>query len=157
MSSDIPLPYDFVENPLKKAEVNWKYGLKEYEPEHIQICPATFRPLSKVDGKNWESVAQKNYKMSPEELFSGRKYFQAFLQKYGVFPSRDELILFFYNRLVVHGKSSTLPYLTSAWAKQILSEYKELMSAEKVNVKEVVKRMKNSTFRVTRQGMEQGT
>jgi hypothetical protein len=67
-------------------------------------------------------------------LFKGRKYFEAFLRKYKRMPTKDELILFYYNRYVVKNKKSTLPYLTEVWTEKLIADYSKVMTENKITV-----------------------
>ena len=49
-------------------------------------------------------------------MIKGQKYYQGFIEKHKKFPTKDEIILFYYNRYVVANKYNTLPYLTEKWA-----------------------------------------
>ena len=123
IAAEISLPYNFQTEPLERGKISWEYGLKTFEKEDITICPKTFRPLSSSNGEQWEVRAEKIYKMNSGQLFKGRRYLQDFLVKYKKLPTHDELILFYYNRMVMSGKKPTLPFLTNSWTEQIISEY----------------------------------
>jgi len=43
--SEIPLSYSPILPELPAAEINWAYGLKDFQ-QSIQINPATIRPLN---------------------------------------------------------------------------------------------------------------
>ena len=76
-----------------------------------------------------------------------RKYFEAFLKKYKKMPTKDELILFYYNRVVLAGKKGTLPYMTETWAERLVAEYKEVLETNKLTINEALNRLSNSLKR----------
>lgn len=128
--ADIPLDFNFKANQLPKSEVNWAYGLKEakeFNDSEYKICPNTLRLYSTYENNKWDSEVEKNYQVSAKNLFKGRKYFEVFLRKYRRMPTKDELIVFYYNRYVLRNKSSTLPYLTEVWAERIVTEYTKVL------------------------------
>jgi hypothetical protein len=47
------LDYNAVIPPLPKAEINWCYGLKEFDVK-VEICPETMRPFTKVGKVSWK-------------------------------------------------------------------------------------------------------
>jgi hypothetical protein len=120
--SEIFLDYN-VEVSLPAAEVNWKYGVTAH-PHQVQINAATLRPQSQVDGLSWEQNALSAFGLEDKkELFKGCKYLQEFILKYKALPNRDELAVFYYNRVVEAGKRSTLPFLTEEWSSTLLQRY----------------------------------
>ena len=106
-AEEIFLDYNVILPELPEAEVNWKYGLKSFHHE-IRICPTTFRPES----KDWEQSALEVFGLTKKELFSGCRYIEQFLLKYREFPTKDELLVFCYNRAVESKLLSTLPFET---------------------------------------------
>ena len=144
LASDIFLDYNFKANELPKGSVNWKYGLKQlkqFNDEHLKICPKTLRLYY---DKNWESAAENVYKVASTDLFKGRKYFIGFLSKYKRMPTKEQLILFYYNRYVVTNKIGTLPYLTEEWSERILSGYTKVMEQNKITVDQALKLLQAS-------------
>jgi hypothetical protein len=63
-----------------------------------------------------------------------------FFQKYKKIPKFEELIIFFYNRLVESGKKSTLPYLCKEWTYQLLEEY-SVIYTENWNIETILKQI----------------
>ena len=43
--------------------------------------------------------------------------------KFKKLPTKDELIIFYYNRYVVGNKKDTLPFLVEIWAQEFVEEY----------------------------------
>lgn len=54
-------------------------------------------------------------------------------------PTKDELILFYYNRYVVRGKTQTLPFLTEVWAERLVTEYTKVLEENKISVEKAIK------------------
>eukprot|EP00475_Leptophrys_vorax_P032537 TRINITY_DN5031_c0_g1_i1.p1 TRINITY_DN5031_c0_g1~~TRINITY_DN5031_c0_g1_i1.p1 ORF type:complete len:841 (-),score=220.30 TRINITY_DN5031_c0_g1_i1:2410-4932(-) len=117
-ASAIVLASDWVAPQTPAPVVEWAYGIEEFKVPAIDVCLATCRPFSVVDGTSWvecaEESALKLFKenVSVENMLSTYKAFGTFVGKYGKYPSLDELIVFVYNRYVVHGRRSTLPHQT---------------------------------------------
>lgn len=105
--------------------MNWKYGMEDFE--HPKICPKTLRPFHKEKKEN--SIQEEN--LSLKEY----KYFEAFVFKYEKLPTVDELILFYYNRIVESGKCKTLPYMVAKWAKQLIEDYQHYFNSS--NIKKI--------------------
>jgi hypothetical protein len=59
-------------------------------------------------------------------------------------PTKDELILYYYNRYVVRNKKSTLPYLTEPWAEKLIVEYSKVMTENKITVGKALKLLDHS-------------
>lgn len=141
LAADIPVDFNFKANHLPKSEVNWAYGLKEakeFNDEEYKICPKTLRLFSTYQNNKWDSEVEKKYQVPAKNLFKGRKYFESFLRKYKRIPTKDELILFYYNRYVVRSKSSTLPYLTEVWAERIVTEYTKVLTQNNITVAKAI-------------------
>ena len=137
-AADIFLDYNFTPPKLPKCSVNWAYGLTEYPPEKIHINPQTFRPQYKFKNETWEDVAAKKYEMPVKKMLKGYKYYESFLHKYNKIPTKDELILFYYNRYVIAGKVNTLPYKIEMWAENIIDNYVPVFETTKKTVKEAL-------------------
>lgn len=117
------MDYNLVVPKLPEPQVNWKYGLNNYE-QNIKVNPNTARPLSKYEGRSWAEWATETFGFSDQkELFKGCKYIQEFLIKHKKKPSKTELAIFYYNRYVEAGKKNTLPFLTEKWIAELLASY----------------------------------
>jgi hypothetical protein len=82
LDSEIFLDYKVVVPALPKAEINWPYGLTEFE-HGVKICPVTMRPYYSIEGQSWEDKAKQTFKVEdPKSLFKGCKYLQEFIIKY---------------------------------------------------------------------------
>lgn len=92
--------------------------------------------------------------MPAKKLFKGRKYFEAFLRKYQRMPTKDELILFYYNRYTVKNKASTLPFLTEHWAEKLVKEYTKVMDEHKITVPQALSLLEKSMAMEKRQQIE---
>lgn len=54
-------------------------------------------------------------------------------------PTKDELILFYYNRYVVTKKKGTLPFLTEQWAERVVAEYTKVMAENNITIESALK------------------
>ena len=118
-ASDIKLDYN-LDAPDVKFSVDWAYGLKDYAPNLVNICPVTFRPFYNMKSKSgsivdWKSYVTEEFKIPADKMLKGNKYYATFMLKYKARPNVDEFILYCYNRYVLHGsdsisgKKTTLP------------------------------------------------
>lgn len=78
------------------------------------------RLISTYNGKNWEEVVEQKIHIPAGKLFKGRKYFEEFLVKFKLMPTKEELSIFYYNRYIVSDKVKTLPYLTGVWSNEFV-------------------------------------
>lgn len=63
------------------------------------------------------------------------------------------MILFYYNRYVMAGKSTTLPYLIDRWSQEIIEEFAEAFDKAKLTVKEGLDVMNSSRPLAAREKM----
>lgn len=106
--------------------MNWVYGLDQFE-QNVRINPETLHPQFEVEGKSWDEVAKKTFKVEEtKELFKGCRYIEDFIVKHKKQPTADELAVFYYNRYVESGKKATLPFLTQVWINDFLSQYEAI-------------------------------
>ena len=144
--SEIFLDYNVIVPEVPEAEVNWKYGLEDYE-HSVKICPETGRPLSMDNDKSWSKNAKEVFGFSSnKQLFKGCKYMEEFIMKYKKQPTRDELAIFYYNRYVEadsKNKKNTLPHRTEQWVDQLLKAY-EAVFAEGHDIKQIIANLKAS-------------
>jgi hypothetical protein len=131
-ASDICLDYNLVV-PAPDYVVDWAYGLNEYKPNKIQICPVTFRPFyhmkSQKSGSivDWKSYVVEEFEVPAEKMIKGNKYYITFMIKYKAKPTIDEFVIYCYNRYILHGsdvlsgKKTTLP-------KQLYQFYDDINS-----------------------------
>ena len=122
-ASDIFIDYNFVANKLPEAAVDWAYKLTEYEKVRIPICPRTMRPYMNSHEERWDEHAEKCFSIPVDQMIKGQRYFEQFVIKYEKLPTKDELILFYYNRYVVAGKKTTLPYKIEQWSEEVIEEF----------------------------------
>ena len=83
----------------------------------MYVNPRTFRPQYLIDEDIWEVHAESKFKIPLSKMFSGFKYYQFFLRKHLKIPTKEELMIFYYNRYVIGGKKDTLPYLIERWTE----------------------------------------
>ena len=141
--SEIFLNYS-VAPALPEFEVNWRYGLTPH-PHQLTICAATLRPLTHSEGRTWLEQAQEAFGFSEDkELFKGCKYIGEYILKYKRQPVREELAVFYFNRYVVAGKKSTLPFLASEWIDDLLAAYEPVFK-EGYSIAQIVATLKEST------------
>lgn len=140
---EIFLDYNVQVPALPAPEVNWSFGLEKFDHQ-VTISPATLRPLTKVEGRNWDQQAQEIFKVeSGKDLFKGCKYIQEFILKFNQKPNLAELAVFVYNRLVESGKKNTLPFLAKEWMEYLLGQY-EAAYPQDATVKDIVQILKKS-------------
>ncbi len=82
------LDYNLIIPALPKFEINWKYGLKEFE-KTVEVCPKTLRPFYFINNDTWEKAAEEKFKMKLVDLFKGYKYFENFVYKYEHMPTYE--------------------------------------------------------------------
>lgn len=146
-AADIFLDYNLDLPAPPAPQVNWAYGLKEFGPVPVAICPKTMRPFFTVAGAPWEEAARAVFGIAPRKMLPRHKYYAAFLLKYQRKPSKEEFLLFLYNRVVAAGKMKTLPFLAELWADQVLRDFEAVLApkdAEPVTVQEALKLMLES-------------
>ncbi len=114
------LDYNIVVPPLPAAKIEWGYGLKDFDDDHVDVCPVTLRPFYYVKEGTWEDAAFKKFNIKPKNLYRGCKYFMGFVQKHEKLPTLEELLIFYFNRYIEAGKCGTLPYLTRRWASDVV-------------------------------------
>lgn len=124
--------------------------------ENIPICLATCRPYYYVKPTiTWRSYVEDLYKLPSTELISINKQFGNFVNRYKRYPNIDELILFMYNRYVVHGDKNTLPRNISEMTIDILNDYKQVIQT--VSPETFITRLNNSTSIIKRIEIENST
>ena len=74
------------------GKINWSYGLKLWEYQHFDICPATFRPYYTVNFENkkvsWITKIEQIY-FSIDKIFSGCRKYIDYYYKYEDFPNMN--------------------------------------------------------------------
>ena len=103
-AADIFIDYNFKPNKLPEHVVNWAYKLNEFKPVKIKVCPKTMRPYYKIGTKLWEEKAEETFSVPVKKMMSGMKYYRNFLIKHEKIPTKDELLIFYYNRYVMANK-----------------------------------------------------
>ena len=71
-------------------------------------------------------------------MLKGQKYYEGFIEKHKKIPTKDEVILFYYNRYVLADKCNTLPYLTDRWVEEICGEYNKVITETKHSVEQII-------------------
>lgn len=126
-ASDIPLPLDW--NPAPTTHVvEWMYGLGEQEPINLTINPKTCRPQYMYGEETWRDIATR--KFGPvEKQISVCAYYGKFVEAYGAYPSRNDLLVHIYKRCVVFGKHSALPAAIMQFIDEVCRDYASIAAA----------------------------
>lgn len=149
-ASDIPLAVNWSVGVDTGAHVvDWAYGLDPQPPSQTRISKETCRPLRFVDSVAWEDAAVAYYGVPVSKMMSTASRYALFVEKYGFYPTADELILYLYNRYVVHGAAQkrTLPAQTVQFVTEVVKMYEECRTLEPA---EFVRRFNGSRNREER-------
>ena len=65
-------------------------------------------------------------------------------------PNQDELIIFYYNRMIVWGKNKTLPFMTYKWAEELLVTHQGALEELGITVAQALVLLENSRDRIQR-------
>lgn len=130
-AGDIALPISWHAAPPWPATTNgWPaYGIREIPPSPVRICAATCRPYYHVNQATWPEAAEKHYGVPAHRLLSVNEAYVNFVIKYKMYPTRDELLTYLYNRRILHGKHHTLPHQIAQFADEVITENAELAAA----------------------------
>lgn len=71
-------------------------------------------------------------------------------------PTKDELIIFYYNRYVVGDKVKTLPFLTDIWSEEFAEQYTKALHDFNLTVPAAIQLLENSRSRTARLMIEKG-
>lgn len=156
-AGDIPLPVGWRPGAVIGGcgAVGWGYGLGPLPKKLVRICPATCRPYYTLeDGRVWSAAAESVYGIPVGAMMSLDKKFGDFVCRYGAYPTREELLVFIYNRYVVCGRRRTLPAALEQLVSETMEEFAEIM--RDVPVAEFVARFTESCPIERRRAMEAG-
>ena len=122
-AKDITLPIDFVVPKFEFKDI-WK-PIPNSIP--VRICKATCRPFYQFDNETWRDKAIQAYGVQVEEMMSMNRMFEKYVIKYSSYPSVDELLIFMYERYIVHGKKSSLSISVEHDTCEIVKDYFNVM------------------------------
>lgn len=125
-ASDIPLVLTWSPESVLCGIVEWGYGLGPQEPLSMYIHPRTCRPKYVFGAETWREQSVRKY--GPlERQISINSHFGKYVQIHGVYPSRDELLIYLYKRYVIYGKHTTLPAQIYTFIDEVLSDNASIM------------------------------
>jgi len=122
--------------------VEWVYGMAVVVAlADVPLCPATYRPYYRVsgggpisEGELWHERAVRIHQAPVRKQISMFHWYCCFVAKYTRFPTVQDLLVFIYNRVVVHGsggeKHSTLPFMVERYAEEIVRKYQALLLSQ---------------------------
>jgi hypothetical protein len=126
-AGDIELPITWTPPILPKYHNFWTKSIIPFE--RVCICPSTCRPYYNVNGKRWSENLFEKYGLTPESTVSCNELFGNFIVKHKKYPTKDELMIYCYNRMIVHGSHTTLPEeMMDQYIGSTLNDNKEVMS-----------------------------
>jgi hypothetical protein len=127
---DIPLGIDWVAPAIPEVAVNWAH-YQEVQMNVVPICPKTIRPFSTVvvGGRRvpWQYARAQH--IGNGIIFSCANFFGRFVNKYGRFPSEDDLLLFIWARYAMNGFASTLPPQARTMVSMTIHEFAEIAAS----------------------------
>jgi hypothetical protein len=127
-AGDIALPLTWMPPVLAPPTVSWAYGLTHVPMKQLIISPETCRPLYREpSGVSWMEASESHYKIPPHQQLSTNEAFGNFVIKYGFYPTRDEFLVYLYNRRVIHGNKKSLPHCVAEFVSTVLEENAEIM------------------------------
>jgi hypothetical protein len=139
-AGDIPLPLDWNPTPTTHV-VEWMYGLGEQEPINLNMNPKTCRPQYQYGEETWRDIATR--KFGPvEKQISVCAYYGKFVETYGAYPSRNDMLVHIYKRCVVYGKHSTLPAAILQFIEEVCRDYAPISAT--VSSTEFIRRWRES-------------
>jgi hypothetical protein len=126
-AGDIELPITWTPPILPKYHNFWTKPIIPFE--RVCICPSTCRPYYNVNGKRWSENLFEKYGLTPESTVSCNELFGNFIVKHKKYPTKDELMIYCYNRMIVHGSHTTLPEeMMDQYIESTLNDNKQVMS-----------------------------
>lgn len=128
-AGDIPLAFDWRPPALPGITKVWADHKKLKD---TVICQSTCRPYYNVGSKTWREIAEVVYGDSYAQ-FSCTRMFSEFVVKYGEFPTKQEFLVFLYNRYVVHGNYDCLPGFTMMAIDCQFKYFRKIMDAVSPN------------------------
>jgi hypothetical protein len=107
---DIELPFYGAPPVAIASIVGWRlYGLEPVPSSPVRICAATCRPYYQVTPlATWKDASMSLYGDVSQQHSTNEQYGR-FVQKYTAYPTRDEFLVYLYNRDIAHGAHKTLP------------------------------------------------
>lgn len=128
---DIDVPFETLAAvpPTSPPLIEWAYG--SHVPAHVTICPATCRPYyNPQPSVTWREACQTTFGIAAEQTISLNEQYGVFVLRYKMYPTRDEFLLFLYNRYVVHGtQHHTLPAHIDQYVSEVFAEYAPIVSS----------------------------
>jgi hypothetical protein len=125
--ADIPLGIDWVAPAIPEVAVNWSH-YQGVQINEVLICPRTARPFSTVivGGRriSWQHARAQH--IGDGLIFSCANFFGRFVNKYGRFPSEDDLLLFIWARYARNGFALTLPPEARAMVSRTIHDFADI-------------------------------
>jgi hypothetical protein len=150
-AGDIELPITWTPPNLPIYKNLWSNPIIPFEP--VRICLLTCRPYYNPNGKLWSENLKEKYGLTKESTVSCNELFGNLIVKHNKYPTKEELMIYCYNRMIVHGSHTTLPKdMMDQYIESTLNDNKEVM--EIYTPKEYAERFKKSKCIVTRIKME---
>jgi hypothetical protein len=151
-ASDIEMPLGMSFEEPVTGVVEWQYGLGPQVPINLTVSPATCRPLYMYGEETWRDQASRKY--GPvEKQISVNAYYGKYVETYGAYPSRTDLLVFLYKRCVASGKHSTLPAHVRQFIDEVCEDYAPIVAS--VTPTEFVARWRASVRVEDRKRIEQ--
>jgi hypothetical protein len=151
-ASDIEMPLGMSFEEPVMGVVEWQYGLGPQVPINLTVSQATCRPLYMYGEETWRDQASKKY--GPvEKQISVNAYYGKYVETYGAYPSRTDLLVFLYKRCVASGKHSTLPAHVRQFIDEVCEDYAPIVAT--VTPTEFVARWRASVRIEDRKRIEQ--
>ena len=149
-ASDIALPITWTPPDMPTFEPKWPQINRKFGS--VNICKATCRPYYKINGWLWSDNLYTMYGITTKTTVSCNESFGNFVVKYNKYPTHDELMVYCYNRKVVHGSYPTLPNEMAQFIESTLDDNKEVMAL--YSPKEYARRFMGSRHIANRIEME---
>jgi len=132
-AGDIPLALSWTPPPLAPPVVEWFNGLNPFPASPVLICPATCRPFyhpASASAETWKDAAMRVFKFNDiaKDSVSINETYGNFVSKFGVYPTRDALLTYLYNRRVLHGSHTTLPHRIDQFIAEVIDESASITS-----------------------------
>jgi len=124
-AGDIPLALSWTPPHLEPPTVEWFNGLEPFPVSPVQICPATCRPFYHPSvSETWKDAAMRVFKFNDiiKDSVSINETYGNFVCKFQVYPTRDALLTYLYNRKILHGSHTTLPYRIVQFVTEVMEE-----------------------------------
>jgi hypothetical protein len=79
------------------------------------------------NGQTWDHASVAFYGILPRDQLSTNEGFGNFVIKYGFYPTRDELMVYLYNRRIIHGDKKSMPFCLGPFVDAVLEENADIM------------------------------